>query len=38
MELDFFMDEVTIKYSNDYFMWRSDCNGGDSIIYEVVSK
>ncbi len=27
--------EVTIYFKNEYFMWKWDCNGGESIIYKV---
>lgn len=30
--------EVTIKYKNDFFMWKWDCNGGETIIYDVIKK
>lgn len=26
---------VTIKYHNDFWMWRSECNGGETIIVGV---
>lgn len=26
---------VTIKYQNPFLLWRAQCNGGNSIIYDV---
>ena len=26
---------VTIEYSNDFFMWKWDCNGGSTIITKI---
>ena len=27
--------EVTLHYQNDYFMWKWQCNGGETIIYRI---